>query len=239
MSVLLLRLAGPLQAWGDSSRFTRRNTRKEPTKSGVIGLLASAQGRSREDDIEDLVKLEYGVRTEQPGRIIRDFQTERREDTNTIMPLSNRYYLSDAVFLVALSASEEVLTSLEAALRMPKWPLYLGRRACPATLPITLGLRQEYETVRQALSSEPWQADPWYRKRYQPLHLAVACDGQEGEAFESQTDIPLTFSIEHRRYASRPVFHFEVANPSVSLGDAEQSEPSAFSDADGFDPMSF
>ena len=36
MSVLLLQLAGPLQSWGDSSRFVRRETRNEPTKSGVI-----------------------------------------------------------------------------------------------------------------------------------------------------------------------------------------------------------
>lgn len=36
MSTLLLRLAGPLQSWGDSSRFTRRETRAEPTKSGVL-----------------------------------------------------------------------------------------------------------------------------------------------------------------------------------------------------------
>lgn len=57
MSVLLLQLAGPLQSWGDSSRFVRRETRNEPTKSGVIGMLASAQGRTREDSIEDLLGI--------------------------------------------------------------------------------------------------------------------------------------------------------------------------------------
>ena len=41
MSVLLLQLAGPLQSWGDSSRFVRRETRSEPTKSGVIGMLGA------------------------------------------------------------------------------------------------------------------------------------------------------------------------------------------------------
>ena len=65
MSVLLLQLAGPLQSWGDSSRFVRRETRNEPTKSGVIGMLASAQGRNREDSIEDLLGLSFGVRIEQ------------------------------------------------------------------------------------------------------------------------------------------------------------------------------
>lgn len=74
MSVLLLRLAGPMQAWGDSARFVRRTTRHEPTKSGVVGLLASALGRGREESVEDLAQLEMGVRADQPGTLLRDFQ---------------------------------------------------------------------------------------------------------------------------------------------------------------------
>ena len=68
MAVLLIRLAGPMQSWGDSSRFARRTTRREPTKSGVVGLLASALGRTREDPVEDLAQLELAIRVEQPGR---------------------------------------------------------------------------------------------------------------------------------------------------------------------------
>ena len=45
MPTLLLRLVGPMQAWGTSSRFDERDTGKEPSKSGVIGLLAAALGR--------------------------------------------------------------------------------------------------------------------------------------------------------------------------------------------------
>ena len=33
MSVLLLRLAGPMQSWGTDSRFSHRDTRAEPSKS--------------------------------------------------------------------------------------------------------------------------------------------------------------------------------------------------------------
>ena len=39
MATLLLRLAAPLQAWGADSKFETRKTGREPTKSGVIGLL--------------------------------------------------------------------------------------------------------------------------------------------------------------------------------------------------------
>ena len=45
MATLLLRLAAPLQAWGADSKFETRKTGREPTKSGVIGLLAAALGR--------------------------------------------------------------------------------------------------------------------------------------------------------------------------------------------------
>ena len=44
MATLLLRLAAPLQSWGSDSKFETRKTDREPTKSGVVGLLAAALG---------------------------------------------------------------------------------------------------------------------------------------------------------------------------------------------------
>lgn len=244
MSVLLLQLSAPMQSWGDSSRFVRRNTNREPTKSGVLGLLASAQGRSREDPIEDLAGLEFGVRVEQPGRIIRDFQTERPHEGQP-MPLTNRYYLADARFLVALGGSREFLATIDAALRSPKWPLYLGRRSCPADFPVTLGVHDEYEDVREALSREPWKASDYYKSKHQTLHLDVACDARDGEVAESQNDLPLSFSVKHRQYGGRAVRHFAVPNPDcaedaktgISTGVAADAEEMRF--VGDHDPMNF
>ena len=42
MATLLLRLAAPLQAWGSGSKFNIRLTEREPTKSGVVGMIAAA-----------------------------------------------------------------------------------------------------------------------------------------------------------------------------------------------------
>ena len=42
MSVLLIRLKGPMQSWGSRSRFSLRSTEPYPTKSGVIGMIAAA-----------------------------------------------------------------------------------------------------------------------------------------------------------------------------------------------------
>ena len=54
---LLLLLKGPMQSWGDESRYHTRATASTPSKSGVVGLLAAAQGRRRMDPIEDLAGL--------------------------------------------------------------------------------------------------------------------------------------------------------------------------------------
>ena len=47
-NTLFLRLEGPLQAWGDPSKFVIRRTMDAPTKSGVIGLICCAMGYSRQ-----------------------------------------------------------------------------------------------------------------------------------------------------------------------------------------------
>ena len=72
MATLLLRLAAPLQAWGADSKFETRKTGREPTKSGVIGLLAAALGLRR-DEREALLRLtglRFGVRVEREGQLL-------------------------------------------------------------------------------------------------------------------------------------------------------------------------
>ena len=53
---LAILLDGPMQSWGSSSRFTRRETEAFPTKSALIGLLAAAAGIDKygQDEAEKL-----------------------------------------------------------------------------------------------------------------------------------------------------------------------------------------
>ena len=68
--------------------------------------------------------------------------------------VSYRYYLSDAVFLVALESDDKLLLeSIASALQKPVYPLYLGRKSCPPTLPIVLGVKDE--DILTALKTEP------------------------------------------------------------------------------------
>lgn len=220
MAVLLIRLAGPMQSWGDSSRYARRTTRREPTKSGIVGLIASALGRTREDSVDDLAQLELAVRVEQPGQLMRDFQTERPMDGGKPMPLSNRYYLSDACFLVALGGPGELLGVIDAALKLPRRPLYLGRRSCPADMPLSLGVISDADDVRLALEREPWRASDCYKVQHAGVTaLEIVADARDGEMCESWADYPLTYSITGRRYACRPVTRMRVQNPDVPSPD--------------------
>lgn len=76
MSTLILTLGGPLQSWGAESKFNHHRTNMEPTKSGVVGMIASALGRSRIDSIEDLAGLRFGVRSVSEQTPIDDFHTK-------------------------------------------------------------------------------------------------------------------------------------------------------------------
>lgn len=209
-STLVLKLAAPLQAWGVKSRFRERETNAEPTKSAIIGLISSALGRSRETPIDDLNDgLFYAVRVEQPGVLLRDYQTARSLDGKGSTRLSTRYYLSDAKFLVALEGDDALLDAVEHALTHPHYAPYLGRRSCPANWDLIYGRRDE--PARDALAAEPWQATQAIRRR-EPTTVAlpVVSDALPGEAADSVKDLAISFSPQHRDYAWRSTVRYEV-----------------------------
>ena len=48
------------------------------------------------------------------------------------MPLSYRFYLSDAAFLAVVVGDDDLIRGVDSALRAPTFPLYLGRTILPA-----------------------------------------------------------------------------------------------------------
>lgn len=206
-AVLLLRLAGPMQSWGSSARFARRSTENAPTKSGVLGLLASAEGRPRAADLSDLAALRFGVRIDQPGSRLRDFHTAHHADTGKSMPLSERFYLSDAVFVAGVEGDPGLLYRLYEAICAPRFLPFLGRRSCPPSRPLDLGppLPGDLET---ALRTAPWQASCRYRRHTRrhpgPLDLLVDCPPGDVPHL-SLRDTPVSFDPRHRQYALRGI----------------------------------
>ena len=222
MRTLLLRLAAPLQAWGTESKFDIRKTHREPSKSGVIGLLACALGIRREDSAAmfELSKLSFGVRVDQAGQQLMDYHTVKSyksikdylaEGDPADAYQTYRYYLADAVFLAAVSSEDDALMHrLEAALHRPAFPLFLGRRSCPPTLPLSLGLRKL--ALEEALRKEPWQASSEYQNQWkrkhagQTLHLRMILDADEkAKNIAQMRDVPKSFDPAWRQYAFRNV----------------------------------
>jgi CRISPR-associated protein Cas5/CasD, subtype I-E/ECOLI len=230
--VLVLRLSGPLQSWGGSTRYNVRGTLSHPTKSGVIGLCASAMGWPRGTDLSALAELQFGVRVDRPGKLLIDYHTmsaashdplnprEQRlptADGKSLKPgqskVSRRYYLQDAVFVAALAGDREdqreLLQRIAAALRTPRYPLYLGRRSCPPDKPVFISLLRDsagLETVlREAI---PWQVSAW-RQRPEDMSLALILDQPDGE--ELLDDLPAKGGAPfNRKFTQRPVHHTAV-----------------------------
>ncbi len=211
MSVLLLRLAGPMQSWGVQSRFSVRDTGLEPSKSGVVGLLCAALGRKRDAPVDDLAALTMGVRVDVEGVMAYDYHTALNVLTASgglkECEPSTRYYLADAKFLVGLEGDDlALLARLHEALRRPHWPLYLGRKAFVPGEPVWLedGLRPA-EDLAYVLSAYPWLGtDP---QRWQELQKrgqrALRTVIEDLNGTEVRPDQPVSFA--ERRFMPRRV----------------------------------
>lgn len=214
MPTLLLRLAGPMQSWGTTSRFDQRDTGKEPSKSGVIGLLAAALGIDREKwpDLEPLTHLSMGVRHDRPGVPKRDYQTAGCATDDTIIKadgtqakgggiVSDRFYLADAAFLVGLECDDRsLLERIHAALRDPAWPLALGRKSYVPSEPIWIENGVQDVPLRNALTQWPWIA---LQRRWEelPEKLLVSFESEDGSG-ALKMDQPLS-SFAERRFGAR------------------------------------
>lgn len=191
MPTLLLRLAAPLQSWGSSSKFEIRGTEKMPTKSGVVGMLAAASGMGRDVELSRLDALKFGVRADREGEDITDFHMAHSEKSSY---LTYRHYLADAVFLAGVEGSRDFLEELENALYHPRFPLFLGRRSCPPTLPLVVGIRDL--PLEDALCREK----PLDEKHESMLRIQVETDWPDAGMIQ---DVPVSFNPVRRVYGYR------------------------------------
>lgn len=218
MATLLLRLAGPLQSWGDESKFEVRRTMGFPTKSGVIGMLAAALGYLREDSLDDLNKLKFGVRVDLEGSLVRDYHIAVNKAVYKSPFVTNRYYLSDAIFLVGLESDDaKFLSTLENALKNPVFPLFLGRRSCPPTMPLIIGMRDT--SLITALKSEQWLLEEWRQKRIYDksqckLRIIIDSDDNSGAVIR---DVPVSFSTVQRKFGWRKVKDYGYVDKSTDI----------------------
>lgn len=232
MSVLLLRLEGPQQAYGTKSLFNIRDTNREPTKSAVLGMLCAAFGIDRSDvhalknlrnnltmgirvDCEGVVEYDYHIAGggELPAdyicgnEIIKkgEYGVKRangrggKDSVETVV--SNRYFISDASFLVGLESDDEkLLQQCETALKNPHWQIFLGRKSFLPSYPIVIGIFNN--ELKNILTTYPWE--PWKNTNYQPKKpdvLRIVIEDINGEEFIN--DQPISYKKHNRKYKRR------------------------------------
>ena len=149
---LILRLEGPMQAWGTHTFEDFRPSNLYPTRSALLGLLGACLGIER-GDLAGQASLAAGVEitvrvdahlarpgqdkpVDKRGIKLPDFHTvkdARKVDgsANKFPVVSRREYLFDAAFTVAIGSRPDAAVSLEQiseALQRPCFTPVLGRR---------------------------------------------------------------------------------------------------------------
>lgn len=219
-SVLLMVCGGPMQSWGTRSRFEIRDTEREPSKSGIIGLVASALGRDRSDPIDDLASLKMGVRVDREGILKKDFHTVQQvavaSGGSPSNQVSTRYYLSDAVFLVGLEGSFELLAEIHYALKHPKRPIFLGRKSFVPGVPVYLtdGLKQD-TTMDMAFQNYPPLVQTDKKKTIEAMRIMIE---SHEKTYEVRKDQPVSFEIRNRFFRDRHV-RIDWVTPGQQGGD--------------------
>ena len=168
-NLIVLRLEGVMQSWGEDSKWNHRASRQMPSKSGIVGMLACAMGLERDDHaiVELGNAIIMAVRADRPGMIATDFQTvtgyplltaegKPRSGGNTF--ISRREYLQDAVFTVFIEAEEGWEGRITDALSDPVWPVYLGRKNCVPSRPVLMETTMEYGSLQDAVKRYPASA---------------------------------------------------------------------------------
>ena len=163
-TILVLRLEGPLQSWGENAKWDFRDSSTMPTKSGIVGLLGCAMGQERGNQVlvELAQSITVAVRADRPGVKFVDFQTVQgkplrtadggKRSNNTF--LSPHAYLQDASFTVFIDTTPEWQQRIISALENPRWCMYLGRKNCVPSRPI-LADRMEAADLMEALKEYP------------------------------------------------------------------------------------
>jgi len=157
---LIIKLDGPMQAWGGHTYEDFRPSHLFPTRSGLLGLIGACLGLDRQDtagqsQLAD--SLDFTVRVDRVALCAaRDAVAQKRPlklpDFHTVLNarkvdgsmnkypvVSRREYLFDAVFTVAVGVRTESSFTIEQLINAVKRPAYtpgLGRRSCPVTRPL-------------------------------------------------------------------------------------------------------
>lgn len=159
-------LDGPMQSWGSSSRFTRRETEAFPTKSALIGLLAAAAGIDKyaTDEADKLAPFSalrlcvYRLPRKAGSLVGRlsDFHTvgggydakasafdkmsiprKASGGASANAVITHRTYLTEARFIASFEGEMKTIAAAVRHLENPVWGVWFGRKTCLPAMPLS------------------------------------------------------------------------------------------------------
>lgn len=223
---LVFTLAAPMASFGAVAVGERRPSWSRPSKSQVLGLIAGALGieRTEEQRQRELSSaLGFAVRVDEPGTPAVDYHTAQvpparrnrrfatradelavgNTDLKTI--LSRREFRTGAINTIALWRTADgapPLSEIEAALKMPMFVPFAGRKSHPLMLPMR-PVVVAAESVPAAFHahdrSEPPQVSAlmtqhrmtWNRSSQREIYVdADAVPRSEVDRLEERRDMP-------------------------------------------------
>ena len=207
-----------MQSYGSNSHFEIRHTDPHPSKSAVVGMIAAAMGIRREEEERflPLNTLKFAVRIDQIGRMISDYQTAAKYKSSGEFDrtyVTKRYYLEEAVFLVAVEGEDALIDEAWLCLQYPYFPIFYGRRSCPVSYDFLVGV-YEGDAMRQ-MQDQPWMAAAWYQKgiKEEKVGLDIYTDQDylsQGRERYLRRDHPTSFSQLGRKHEYRFEVHGQV-----------------------------
>jgi len=226
---LVLWLEAPLQSWGSSSKFSRRDTEQFPTKSGIFGLLLSSMGARgvQEELLLHLsqyrqVVISYGKEKKSRLSMLMDFHMvgsgydEKDAWQKNLIPkkadgkasvgggskMTYRYYLQDARFAVIQELDVALAEEIEMALIQPTYDVFLGKKHCIPTDFVYRGTFSGFDEAWNEASAIAAE------KNLVPLFQVADAEASDPDA-SCIMDVPIRYG-EQKQYAERYVVKKEL-----------------------------
>ncbi len=218
-SYILLWLEGPLQSWGDSSKYGPRRTLPFPTKSAIHGILLAAMGAKgpQEELLATLSRCAQTVISFSQSSLLIDYHMvgsgydekdpwqrlciPKKQDGKPAVgggsKITYRYYLEDAKFAIIQELQEELLAPVIKGLKCPVYGPSLGRKS---SVPTEFIYQGTYDTEENAIRGAEQLAET--------KNLTSVFRVREGVFEEGEnrvlSDVPLRFGP-HKRYGERRI----------------------------------
>lgn len=245
---LIFQIYAPLTSWGEPAIGEVRHSNIIPTRSALLGLMAAALGIRRDDRRINTFNRHYyfairpfifssrnnwstDFHTVQVPRFNKKevyytrFDEIRRNPQELETLLSKREYYNDVYYQIVITETKSApynLEQIKQALLTPVFPLYVGRKNSPLSLPLA-------PVIYEGLLSDAFIfADEYYRQYHQSdpvLKCLIDSDANEYYWEHVDEDAHLNvFTIQMRKDQPVDRKHWRFINRQQYTGHLKRSE---------------